>query len=112
MPEAPESTTGYALPERLRPLFWDVPFEALTWPRDRDFVVGRVLAQGTWDDIRWLRARVRDEGLSAWILTHAGRGLSPQQLRFWELLLDLPQEQVNAWLADEGRQAWERRTHR
>jgi hypothetical protein len=104
--------TGQAsgLPEALRPLFWDHDFDALSWHRDRDFIIGRILAAGTWESIRWLRARIGDCGVRDWILRHAGRGLTPQQLRFWELVLGLPQQEVDAWLAREGRQVWDRRT--
>ena len=45
-----------------------------------------------------LRRRIGDEGLLAWLLQDRGRGLSPQQLRSWELLLGLPKNEVNAWL--------------
>jgi hypothetical protein len=39
-----------------------------------------------------------------------GAELSPRQLRFWELVLELPHRQVNAWLAATCRTIWDRRT--
>jgi hypothetical protein len=98
------------LPAFLRPLFWEYPFEALTWEEDRDLIIARVLASGGWDAVTWLRSRVSNAELRDWIERRRGRGLSPRQLRFWELILGLPRRWVNAWLAEEGRQVWHDRT--
>jgi hypothetical protein len=95
----------------LRALFWDYDFEALTWKNDQDLITARVLASGTWETVTWLRSRVGDDTLRDWIERHQGRGLSPQQLCFWELILGLPHRQVEAWLAAKERQIWDRRTH-
>jgi hypothetical protein len=62
-------------------------------------VVGRVLIDGDWDAVQWLRKQAGDAVLRDWIERHEGRGLSRQQLRFWELILKLPASQVDAWLA-------------
>ena len=97
------------LPAMLRALFWDYDFDALTWEKDRDLITARVLASGGWDTVAWLRARVGDPALREWIERHRGRGLSPRQLRFWELILGLPHHQVNTWLATEEREIWEKR---
>ncbi|MGH2351197.1 MAG: DUF6922 domain-containing protein [Chloroflexota bacterium] len=97
------------LPDRLRSLFWDYDFRTLAWERDRDLVIGRVLTAGDWEALRWLRAEVGDQALREWILRRRGRGLSPKQLRFWELILELPHQEVNAWLTQDGRQVWDRR---
>jgi hypothetical protein len=103
---------GTALPDALRPLFWEHDFEALTWEADRDLIVARVLASGSWTAVKWLRSRLSDAELRQWIQRRRGRGLSQRQLRFWELILDLPRRQVNVWLADEGSQVWHQRTRR
>lgn len=100
------------LPARVRRLFWDYELPRLTWKQDRDLIISRVLAVGEWEAVQWVRAHLGDDALRAWLLEHQGAGLSPRQLRFWELILDLPHQQVNAWLADPGRQAWDRRHHR
>ncbi|MGH7965224.1 MAG: DUF6922 domain-containing protein [Candidatus Binatia bacterium] len=97
------------LPAQLQALFWDYDFKALTWESDHDLITARVLASGTWDAVTWLRSRLGDHALRDWIERHQGRGLSPQQLRFWELILGLPHRQVDTWLAKEGRQIWDTR---
>lgn len=98
-----------SLPASVRKLFWDTDARSLRWDRHRDAITGRILATGTWDDVAWLRKKVGDPALRAWILRHEGRGLTPQQLRFWQLLLDLPRRQVDHWLRSESRQVWDRR---
>ena len=106
---APASTP---LPEFLRPLFWDYDFDELTWEEDRDLVIARVLADGPWSAVTWLRSQLGDAELRRWIEARQGRGLSPQQLRFWELILDLPHRRVNTWLATPDRQTWDGRLWR
>jgi hypothetical protein len=83
----------------------------LTWEDDRDLIIARVLASGTWEAITWLRACLGEQGLREWIERRRGRGLSPRQLRFWEVMLDLPHGQVNAWLRAEGRKIWDQRAN-
>jgi hypothetical protein len=94
------------LPHFLKPLFWEYQFEDLSWETDRDLVISRVLVAGQWDAIQWLRQRLTPRELRAWIVARRGRGLSPAQLRFWELVLDLPHRDVNAWLAAMRRDPW------
>ena len=91
--------------------FGTTTFKTLTWDDDRDLIIARVLASGTWEAITWLRARLGDQALCEWIEHRRGRGLSPRQLRFWEVMLDLPHRQVNAWLQAEGRKIWDQRVN-
>ena len=106
-----KSTKRPRLPALLRPFFWDYDFKTLTWDDDRDLIIARVLASGTWEAITWLRVRLGDQALREWIERRRGRGLSPRQLRFWEVMLDLPHRQVNAWLQAEGRKIWDQRVN-
>jgi len=91
-----------ALPDLLRPLFWDYDFDRLTWPAGRDLVTARVLQNGGDDAVRWLRQKTGEFELAAWIRDRRGRGLDPRRLRFWQLVLDLPQDQVIAGLRRRG----------
>ncbi len=99
------------LPVRLRALFWDYEFAGLSWKSDSDLIIGRVLATGDWDSIKWLGRKLGDERLRTWIEKRSGAGLSPRQLRFWEVVLELPHRKVNAWLRDPRRQVWDGRRH-
>jgi hypothetical protein len=97
------------LPRNLRPLFWDHDFARLSWEADRDLIIHRVLAAGDWEAVRWLRRRLPRIALRDWLERRDGAGLSARQLRFWEVILELPRRQVNAWLADPARQVWDGR---
>ena len=97
------------LPEEFRGLFWDCDFDDLSWQEHRDFIIRRVLASGTWKSVTWVRQQLGDAGLRSWLLQQQGRGLGRRRLRFWQLLLDLPREQVDVWLDDPTRQIWDRR---
>jgi hypothetical protein len=103
---------GKRPPAWLRPLFWEHNFKALTWDHDRDLIIARILSCGDWDAISWLRTRLNDDHLAGWLKQRAGAGLSPQQLRFWELILGLPYREVNLWLSARGRIAWDNRIAR
>ena len=99
------------LPEFLQPFFWDDDFDSLTWEDDREFITARVLSSGDWRALTWLRSRAGDGSLREWIERHEGRGLGPERLRFWQIVLGLPRRQVNIWLAAERQTVWERRVN-
>jgi len=100
------------LPELLRPAFWDCEFGRLRWESDRELIVARVLAAGSWPMIRWLRDQLGDDGLREWMMGREGRGLTPKQIRFWHVLLDLPSDQVADWLQTARTNPWNRRIRR
>jgi hypothetical protein len=107
-----ETKSPAQLPRLLRMFFWDCDFDALSWERDCDFITGRILTHGTWKAVIWLRSVAGDQALREWIMHQQGRGLSPQQIRFWELILGLPRREVNSWLETQPRRFWDRRAHR
>jgi len=97
------------LAEEIRPIFWDYDFRRLRWEKDRELIIGRILSRGDWQALKWLRSRLDSAVLRDWLLRRRGAGLSSRQLRFWELILELPHREVNEWLANKGRKVWERR---
>ena len=103
---------SYPLPEILRPFFWDTHFASLSWEADRDSIVRRILQSGGWSSISWLRSTLVDDPLKSWILAHNGRGLNPCQLRYWELILDLPSEEVQKWIDLVKDSPWEKRLNK
>jgi len=109
---AAKSSRVARLPENLRRFFWDCRFGSLRWEAHREFIIGRILSVGDWEAVSWLRTRVGESELKAWMLNDQGRELSPQQLRFWELILDLPRGQVDKWLSAPERQVWDQRARR
>jgi hypothetical protein len=111
-PTAVRSASAGDLPERLRPFFWEHDFDSLSWEEDRHLVTARILAAGDWEAIRWLRGRMGDRALRAWIEARHGRGLDARDLRLWEVILRIPHRTVTEWLRDPGRQIWEGRRAR
>ena len=97
------------LPTKLRPLFWDYPFSHLSLTQDRDLIIRRILSNGSWEAVSWLRKKIGDQELRDWLIAHRGRGLSPRQLRFWGLLDDLPARQVNRWVEAAQNGVWAKR---
>lgn len=98
------------LPEMFKQFFWDYEFNTLSWSRHRDLIVRRVLRQGSWQAIGWLRRQIGDEDLRRWLVEHQGGRLSPRQLRFWEVILDLPTESVRQWVEQAKNNPWSERT--
>lgn len=100
------------LPKAIRGLFWDYRPNSINWEADPDLVISRILSDGDWEAISWLRQSLGDTRLRSWIETRRGRGLDARRLRFWEIVLDIPHRRVSAWLADPARQVWEHRSGR
>jgi hypothetical protein len=103
------AATSEPLPESLRGLFWEYDFDDLSWEEDRDLIFRRVLAEGPWETVQWLRCRAGDSAMREWIRERRGRALSRKQLRFWQLILGLPEAEVDAWLEAREQDPWERR---
>lgn len=101
--------TATPLPQSLQAFFWDYGFDQLTWERDRELVIRRLLTHGSWEAITWLRRKIGDSDLRKWLIAHQGRGLSPRQLRFWSLVLALPSRQVSAWMPTGRLEPWSKR---
>jgi len=98
-----------ALPEILKPLFWDVDIAALDWETDHDWIVRRILSSGNWQSVCWLRSTWGDRNLATWLINHAGGHLNSRQLRYWQLILGLPAEEVDLWIIQARNSLWERR---
>jgi hypothetical protein len=99
-----------ALPSEVRALLHDCAPDAVTWEEHRGFLIDRILSDGGWDTVLWLRRTAGDDVLRARILATRGRRLAPRQLRLWQVLLDLPEADVTAGLADPSRAVWDRRS--
>lgn len=95
------------LPALLVPLFRDYRPDTLQFQRDQGLIIGRVLSEGNWEQIQWLRRELGDTPLRCWLLENKGRTLSRRQLCFWGLILDAPPAEVEIWLKDPGRRIWD-----
>ncbi len=97
------------LPQSLRDYFWDYSFNELSWESDRELITRRLLSEGSWEAVTWLRKRIGDDRLRRWLIAHRGRGLSPRQLSFWSLVLGLPERQAAAWMRAARKTLWSQR---
>jgi len=79
---------------------------------DRDLVVRRVVAEGGWREMSLLRSRVGDSAIREVIERTDARGLSPQRIRFWQIILGLPARRANAWVRRAREETWARRALR
>jgi hypothetical protein len=94
------------MPEFLRPFFWDVDFDELSWEQYQDFIVRRVLQSGNWEAVCWLRGTMGDQNLRAWLLRQRGARLDPRRLRFWQVVLRLPARTVDRWVDSLQNSPW------
>ena len=53
----------------------------------------------------WLRERVEPDQLRQWLIRRRCRGLDAKRIRFWELTLDLPADQVEEWVRERRTRA-------
>lgn len=100
------------VPSALRHLFWDFPGKALSLDGDRELVVRRVAGEGGLREMRWLRTRIGDAAIRQVIQRTQARGLSPQRIRFWQLLLGLPAPRADAWVRAARSSTWGARSSR
>jgi hypothetical protein len=102
-------TAGSKLPNEVLAYFWDYPSTRLSLAKDQSLILRRILMDGSWDAILWLREQVGDDAIRKWLLDYRGRGLSPRQLRFWELILNLTADEVDGWVRTASQSPWGRR---
>jgi hypothetical protein len=69
-------------------LFWDVDVARIDPENHEDFILGRVLTEGRWEDVQALRRAIGDEGLAAFC-RRAGHRLDRRTRCFFEVVLGL-----------------------
>jgi len=106
--DRPVQTEGH-MPSWLSSYFWDYSFGELSWEADRDLITRRLLIEGSWEAVTWLRKHLGDDGLRHWLIAHRGRGLTPRQLSFWSLILNLPHKQIAGWINTSRNSPWNQR---
>lgn len=98
------------IPPHVRGCFWDCDPQALTFDEHADFIITRILSSGDWDAVQWLRACTGDAAIAGWLRKTRGGSLSGPQLRFWEVVLDLPHRTVSGWMITARHSVWEGRS--
>lgn len=110
--EGSQGTSTNGLTPELRRLFWEYDFDTLSWERDGHFITKRILTHGGLQDWDWLRDQIGDNALRKWILGNNGAGMDKRRLRYWELILDLPYDEVSRWIAAQANSICGRRGRR
>jgi hypothetical protein len=98
-----------ALPRALAALLWDHPGQRISLECDSDLIIRRVLAEGGLQHVRLIRRRAGDDAIRDVLLRSEARGLSPQRIRFWQLLLGIPRGRADAWVRAARAGTWDRR---
>ncbi len=81
-------------------------FDSLHLGEYDNFIIRRVLDYGGWESMKWLRRTLGDDAIRQWFLAKKGGGLEPAKLRYWELILDLPKDQVDEWVREARKSIW------
>ncbi len=81
-----------ALPDFLKPYFWDVDFNSLDPDEKPDFIIKRVIDRGDTKSLRWLRQKYTLDQIKELVLvTH---DLSRRTANFWAKILNLDPNKV------------------
>jgi len=75
------------IPAAVRARFSTISEAALREPRHRPFLVGRLMEEGSGEELRWLVAEVGPAPLVALLRSRGGRLLSRRSRAFWERVL-------------------------
>ena len=98
-------------PPEVTRLLWDVDPRSLKRKHMR-FLFSRILTEGDWDAVSWLRRTHGDGAIARWIAQRQGGGLDVRRLRFWAVVLRLPAGSVNGWVRKYRRGTWAGRVTR
>ena len=97
------------LPEFLKGLFWQSDLRDVSWSEHRDYIINQILLVGDRRQVDWLRSKISDDELRAFILRKRGRGLGKRDLRFWAAVLEIPKTEIDQILSQPSRQVWDNR---
>lgn len=75
-------------PDSVKRLFWDVDPVTLDLDASSHYVMGRVMARGSWEAMKWLRARYSQLDLRTFVEHHGRKQLAPRELAYWALITE------------------------
>lgn len=93
----------------VRNLFWEYDKRTISWKKDKELILKKILHYGTWDAICWVRKNFGDDELREWIILHHGIGLDAKRLSYWQLILNIPKKLTNEWIAMNKKNPWSRK---
>ncbi len=90
------------IPEKLRPLFWDVDQSKLDLARHRVFIIERVLNMGDQQALAWLRTIVSDEEILQ--VVKNSRRLTRKAALCWKNIYHLDEDEMRCFGTSSIRQ--------
>lgn len=80
------------LPSQFHKYFWDIDFKSLDPSKKSLFVIQRLLDKGDRESVSWVLKKFDQDSIKKAFTTL--RDFSPKIGRFWQLYLNLPQDEV------------------
>jgi hypothetical protein len=77
------------LPDFVARLLWDIDPARVDLERDAPLVLERVMSRGSWEAMKWLRARYSREKIAEFLRQHGERRLSPRDVAYWSAVCGL-----------------------
>lgn len=96
----------------LYPLFWEYDPATLDIAAHADLIIGRIMEQGDWAAMRWLRQTYPLERLVTFLEGRGRRILPPRELNYWALVCGVDGERRRQWVEDarNSTDVWRTRT--
>ncbi len=82
------------IPNNLRPFFWEVNPDSFDPHEYGEYVIGRLLEQGTDEAVTWMKATFLEDEIKKVI--REDHRLSPKSATYWALVYEIPTEQIAA----------------
>lgn len=73
-----------SLPQRLKPIFWDVDFGKLDTKKDKDYIITRIAEKGRWKDVQWMKDQFDLEEIQELVLS--SKNTSAKTKSFWQVI--------------------------
>lgn len=84
----------------LHPLFWEYDPATLDIAAHADLIIGRIMEQGDWAAMRWLRQAYPVERLVQFLEGRGRRTLPPRELNYWALVCGVDEDRRCQWVED------------
>lgn len=81
-----------ALPQFIKPYFWDVDFAKLDYKKYSRFVLGRILEYGDKRAISWMQRNFTKGDITG-VLSRL-RAVSPKSANFWALIYGIDRKKI------------------
>jgi hypothetical protein len=76
------------IPASVQNALWSYDSSRLDVENDKQLIIGSILAHGTLDAVRWLRATYAEADIRDVFHNSAASNWSPKTLHYWSVLLD------------------------